>query len=260
MAAAPREPNWKALTRSWDAQQEHFLPERERRFRGMFEVLDALAQGESISTRFTVLDLGCGPGALSVRLLRRFPRAHTVGVDFDPVVLRIARGAHGSVGGRATWVDANLRRPEWRKALPKQRYDAALSTTALHWLEPPQLARLYRDLYRILPRGGVFVNGDAMRVDPRDRTWERLYRTIRRRRAHRTEAEEWSPWKKWWKAVEKERYLAPEFALRKQRFAVHPHGRMSTYPFHVRSLRRAGFRFVGTVWQDLEDHILVAIK
>ena len=41
---------------SWDAQQESFNPDRERRFSSMFDVL-----GASVPKRFTALDLGPDP-------------------------------------------------------------------------------------------------------------------------------------------------------------------------------------------------------
>ncbi|MDN5915253.1 MAG: class I SAM-dependent methyltransferase [Pseudonocardia sp.] len=38
-----------------------------------------------------LLDLACGPGSLARRAVRRFPGAEVVGVDFDPVMLELAR-------------------------------------------------------------------------------------------------------------------------------------------------------------------------
>src|SRR5437867_12833692 len=129
MARTPREPDWKGLLASWDRQQESFNPDRERRFDVMFEVLRA-----RLPRRFTALDLGCGPGSLTARLLRRFPAARVVAVDFDPVVLRVGRGALRGFGRRIMWVDANLGARGWTTAVPLRRFDAAVSTTALHWL------------------------------------------------------------------------------------------------------------------------------
>jgi hypothetical protein len=50
--------------RRWDAQQEGYVPEREARFTAMF---DALA--ELLPASFVALDLACGPGSISQRLL-----------------------------------------------------------------------------------------------------------------------------------------------------------------------------------------------
>jgi len=129
MPPRARAPDWKDWLERWDRQQEAFNPTREARFDAMMDVLEV-----RLGRRFRVLDLGCGPGSFSQRILRRFPAARVVAVDYDPVVRQIGQGALGTMGGRLTWVDAKLGAPGWRRALPPGRFDGAVSTTALHWL------------------------------------------------------------------------------------------------------------------------------
>jgi SAM-dependent methyltransferase len=147
--------DWLDWLRRWDAQQEGYVPEREVRFTAMF---DALA--EVLPTSFVALDLACGPGSISQRLLTRFPDAQAIAVDIDPVMLAIGRGALGTVDGRLRWIEADLASPGWLEALGETQIDAVLSTTALHWLEPAPLGRRYHDLARLLRPGGLFLNGD----------------------------------------------------------------------------------------------------
>ena len=64
---AQRRIDWLDWLRRWDAQQEGYVPEREARFAAM---LDALA--ELLPASFVALDLACGPGSISQRLLARF--------------------------------------------------------------------------------------------------------------------------------------------------------------------------------------------
>ncbi|HEV7625916.1 MAG TPA: class I SAM-dependent methyltransferase, partial [Streptomyces sp.] len=78
--------NWQAWQDSWDRQQECYLPDREERFRVMLDMVEALVGPEA-----RVLDLACGTGSISDRLLRRFPAARSTGVDLDPALLTIAR-------------------------------------------------------------------------------------------------------------------------------------------------------------------------
>ena len=61
--------DWSDWLRRWDAQQEGYVPEREARFTAMFDVL-----AELLPTSFVALDLACGPGSISQRLLTRFPK------------------------------------------------------------------------------------------------------------------------------------------------------------------------------------------
>jgi len=254
MAAKVRDPNWKSLLRGWDAQQESFNPDRERRFRAM---LDALAV--SVPRRFTALDLGSGPGSLSVRLLRRFPSARVVAIDYDPVTLRIGQGALGDFGGRLAWVDTKLGTPGWTDHLPRRRFDAAVSTTALHWLPEPDLRRLYRDLGELIRRGGVFLDGDHL---PWGRSSEGMNRLAEKvRRLHHgggSIAKEWTAWEAWWKNAEKIPALRPQFQERERRSAHHPRTGEISLDVHVNALRRAGFREVGVIWQDLTNRVLFA--
>ncbi len=247
-------PNWNAWLAAWDRQQESFNPTRELRFSIMFDVLEA-----RLGRTFTALDLGCGPGSLSVRLLRRFPRARVVAVDYDPVVRQIGQGALGDLGGRLTWIDARLGAPGWTDALPSRRFDAAASTTALHWLTRPALARLYSDLGRRLRRGGVFLNGDVLPWSPPNGPMSRLTRSVLDLRyppgRRRTE---WRGWKEWWAKARREPALRDAFREHRRRNASHPAHRSTPLDFHTACLRRAGFRNVTPIWGMFENRILYA--
>jgi SAM-dependent methyltransferase len=249
--------DWKSWLESWDRQQESFNPEREHRFGTMMDVLQA-----KLGRRFRVLDLGSGPGSLSIRILRRFPAARAVAVDYDPVVRRIGEGALGTYGGRLTWVDAKLGAPGWAAALPRRQYDAVVSTTALHWLTSPQLARLYRDLGHLVRRGGVFLDGDVLPWGKRDRDLGRLSSRVMKIRSPGASGKiGWGDWRKWWRAARKVPGLRSAFEEHDRRESGHPfHRDMPDLDFHVRRLKAAGFRRVAVVWQDLENRVLFASR
>jgi SAM-dependent methyltransferase len=249
-----RVPDWRALLASWDAQQESFNPDRERRFRTMLDVLEA-----SLPRRFTALDLGSGPGSLSVRILRRFPAARVIAVDYDPVTLRIGEGALGDFAGRLTWVDAKLGVRGWTDRLPRPRIDAAVSTTALHWLLPTELRRLYRDLGHLIRRGGVFMDGDHLPWPPRSEGLSRLAENVRKLRFRGASLDrEWVAWQEWWTTAEKIPALRRYFEERARRSAHHPRTEEAPLDVHVAALRRAGFRDVGVIWQEFTNRILFA--
>ena len=254
MPRAVSEPNWGDWLRRWDDQQESFNPDRERRFSTMFDIAEA-----TVGRRFKALDLGCGPGSLSARLLRRFPSARCVAVDYDPVALRVGQGALGSFGGRLRWVDAKLGRRGWTDHLPHRRFDVALSTTALHWLNARDLRQLYGDLGRLLRRGGVFLNGDRLPWGSENSRLSRLGESVRRIRFRGKSLDsEWTAWKAWWEAAEKVPALRPLFRVREERQSQHPKDVDLSMGVHVRALRRAGFREVAVLWQDLENRVLFA--
>src|SRR5438874_1750948 len=127
--------DWQGWLRRWDAQQTGYIPDREERFAAMLDALEAM-----LPETFVALDLACGPGSLSQRLLARFPQARCVAVDHDPALLALGQGALGDGDGRLRWVEADLREPNWIDQLGERQVDAVLSTTALHWLDAGALA------------------------------------------------------------------------------------------------------------------------
>jgi len=141
----------------WDRQQEESLPDREDRFTAL---IDAVEEGTGRPDPL-VLDIGCGPGSLGVRLLARLPRATVIGIDADPVSLTLGRAAYSGVPG-LRFADLDLRVPGWtaRLGLGTRAPDAAVSTTALHWLPEPELRAMYAELASVLRPGGLLLDGD----------------------------------------------------------------------------------------------------
>src|SRR5262245_4422794 len=250
--------DWVDWLRRWDAQQEGYVPEREARFAAMLDALDAL-----LPASFVALDLASGPGSISQRLLARFPGAHAIAVDIDPVLVAIGRGALGTAGGRLRSTEPHLPSPAWPPSLGETRLDAVLSTTALHWVEPDPLARLYHDLARLLRPGGLLLNGDHMAFGPASPTAQRLSQS--------TLDEQWTDSafaargietaEEWWEALAREPAFATLLSERTERFAgkrrqESPPG----FDFHVAALRDAGFVEVQTIWQVLSDRVLLAVR
>lgn len=250
--------DWTDWLRRWDAQQQGYVPEREARFTAMLDALEVL-----LPEPFVVLDLACGPGSISQRVLARFPGARAVAVDVDPVMLAVGRGALGDVDGRLRWIEADLESPDWLRALGDTQIDAVLSSTALHWLRPEPLTRLYRDLAGLLRPGGLVLNGDNLAFGPAVPSFERLTEHYYAR--HWTDAafaaRGVETAEQWWSAFGADAALAPLLAERERAFAGKQRQRSSPdFDFHVAALRDAGFREVGTIWQALSDRVLLAVR
>jgi len=250
--------DWKRWLQRWDAQQTGYIPEREERLRVMLDVLEALLPAE-----FVALDLACGPGAISRGLLERFPKARCVAIDFDPVMLALGQGALGTYDGRLRWIDADLATEGWVESMGEASVDAALSTTALHWLSAPHLVEIYRELAALIRPGGVFLNGDNMDFGPDLPTVQRFAEDARERAwsdesfaARGIETAE-----QWWEALEQEPSMAPLIAEHGRRWASKERPSSSTgFDLHAGALRNAGFREVATVWQSGTDRVLLAVR
>lgn len=255
------------LLNRWDPMfSETVDPTRARRMDGILRVLRDYVRGP-----FRVLDLGSGPGPLTARILRRFPESRVVALDTDPVLLRVGEMALHRFRGRVTWVLADLREKGWPSQLPVHRFDAAVSSLALHWLEENEIRAIYRELRRLLRPGGLLVNGDFLptsqpKVPPKD---ERVTTDRRRgpqrggggRRAFKPE------WEKWWGALAEDASMRDVLKERHLRMPGKIPPRRTTGPktpaslqAHERALEDAGFHESVVTWQDGGFRVLVGIR
>jgi SAM-dependent methyltransferase len=247
----------------WDQQQERYLSDREDRFTVL---IDAVEAGTGRPDPL-IVDLGCGPGSLAVRLLDRLPGATVVAVDADPVTLSLGRAAYADVPG-LRFLDLDLRAPGWQAGLGldlgRRQLDAVVSTTALHWLTAAELRELYGVLAGVLRPGGLFLDGDHLRLDAAGSpVLARLERVLEEREVQRHSPsghDDRETWEQWWQAVAAEPSLAGEVAERDRR-AVHHHGpEGALLAVHAEALRAAGFAEVGTLWQHGGNRILAAVR
>jgi SAM-dependent methyltransferase len=248
--------NWQNWMQRWDQQQSSYLPDREIRFTAMLDVLETL-----LPENFVALDLACGPGSISQRLLSRFPRARCIAVDFDPILLLLGQQVLGDMQGRLRWVDADISEPSWSAQLGEERVDAVLSTTALHWLSIGPLVELYHQLGTLVRPGGIFLNGDNFRFAPHLPSFNVVCESGHARwstEAARTDKEDWEMW---WEAMRREPGMEPFFRERERRFANKTHHHSHTLvEVHQAALRDAGFREVDVIWQHLDNRVVMAVR
>ncbi|MBV7670925.1 class I SAM-dependent methyltransferase [Streptomyces halstedii] len=253
MAESAQDTDWRSWQESWDRQQEWYMPDREERFRVMLDMVEAV-----VGPAPRVLDLACGTGSITDRLLRRFPDATSTGVDLDPALLAIARGTFEG-DDRVTFVTADLKDPAWTERLPHSSYDAVLTATALHWLHSEPLAELYGRVGQLVRDGGVFMNADHM-IDtetPRINAAERAHRHALMDRARAGGALDWADW---WALAAKDPALAEPTAERYRIYGEHADGDMPSPQWHAAVLRAAGFGEARTVWSSPSDTLMLALK
>lgn len=245
--------DWHAWQESWDRQQEWYLPDREERFRVMLDMVEALVGSEP-----RVLDLACGTGSITARLLERFPKAVSTGVDLDPALLTIAEGTFAG-DGRVTFVTADLKDPDWPSLLPYDSYDAVLTATALHWLHSEPLAALYGRIAALVRDGGVFMNADHMidETTPRINAADRAQRHARMDEARAAGVLDWA---EWWRLAAKDPLLAEPTARRFEIYGEHADGDTPSAAWHARALREAGFAEAREVWRSPSDALVLALR
>lgn len=245
--------DWSAWQESWDRQQEWYMPDREERFRIMLDMVEAL-----VGPAPRVLDLACGTGSITARLLARFPDATSTGVDLDPALLAIAEGTFAG-DERVSLVTADLKDPHWTAKLPHDSYDAVLTATALHWLHREPLAALYGQVAGLVRDGGVFMNADHMIDDstPRINAAERAQRHARMDQAKARGVLDWA---EWWQLAARDPLLAEPTARRFEIYGEHAEGDAPSAEWHARVLREKGFGEARAVWSSPSDALVLALK
>jgi SAM-dependent methyltransferase len=117
------------------------------------------AEGESVlfeqvpDDARRVLDLGTGDGRLLAVLHGDHPEIVGVGLDFSEVMLDAARKRFVD-DERVELVQHDLSKP----LPPLGRFDAVISSFAIHHLEHDRKRSLYREIFDLLEPGGVFAN------------------------------------------------------------------------------------------------------
>jgi SAM-dependent methyltransferase len=100
-----------------------------------------------------ILDLGTGDGRLLALLQIDRPAMHGVGLDFSEAMLEAARKRFAGEE-RIELVEHDLAEP-----LPALgRFDAVVSSMAIHHLEHERKRSLYGEVFDLLEPGGVFAN------------------------------------------------------------------------------------------------------
>lgn len=254
-AAQPDRAWAEAWQASWDRQQEGYMPDRETRLSALLDVVEAVA-----GSRPLVLDLACGTGSISRRLLERFPEARSIAVDVDPALLTIARATFAG-DDRVRFVRADLGEVGWARVLPETPVDAVVTATALHWIAEPVLRRLYRDLHGVVRPGGAVANADAM--DPPDLpTLGPALEAVDTHRRERLSSDGRPDWDGWWELAAADPVLAGAVAERRTLFGgdSHPDSFSPPSSWHVRALLDGGFREAGVTWRSGPSAIVAAVR
>lgn len=239
-----------AWQRSWDAQQTAYLPDREQRLGRLVDL--ALAAGTAAGRPGAprVLDLACGPGSITRRLLARCPGARVWALDVDPVLLSLARTSF------ADWAEvrvlaADLRHADWAADLSAESFDAVLTATALHWLPEADLRRVYAQALGLVNPGGVLANADHLPLA--SPALQALARPAR--------PDPGQAWEQWWREVAADAELGPLWEQRRGVWnASHAEEFTPGEEWHLAALRDGGATAASVVWRNGGDAIVAGLR
>jgi len=111
----------------------------------------------------TLLDIGCGSGALTVRCLKAFPKAEIIGMDYWGVEWSYAKeqceenAKLEGVGGRCSFEKGDAAKMEYADG----SFDAAVSNFVFHEVRSAKDKRdVVREALRVVKKGGCFAFQD----------------------------------------------------------------------------------------------------
>ena len=130
------------MSRDWDARSYHAVSAPQRSWAG--ELIERLA----LTGSETVLDAGCGSGAVTEQLLAAVPDGKVYAVDAAPSMVEHTRATLGDRGVIVSQQDLT------ELSLPEP-VDAIFSNATFHWI--PDHPKLFAALFAALAPGGRMV-------------------------------------------------------------------------------------------------------
>jgi trans-aconitate 2-methyltransferase len=143
---------------SWDAGQ--YLQFADERTRPCQDLINRIALPEPRS----IIDLGCGPGNSTAKLMQRWPAAEITGMDSSPEMIAEAAKSYPDL----EWVNGDI--ATWKA---ENNYDLVFSNAALQWV-PDHGAVFPRLVKQVAPGGALAIQVPANIEAPAHRLMREL--------------------------------------------------------------------------------------
>ncbi len=126
-----------------------------------------------------VLDLGAGTGLFSKPVLEKYPRAKFVLYDLADKMLEVAKDRFQSCLSQFEFVIG-----DYRSLQVTHDFDLVISSLSIHHLADDEKQALFRSIYGVLRKPGLFINIDQIRGETaylRDVYWKYWLTQVRQR-------------------------------------------------------------------------------
>jgi len=245
--------DWHDWFERWEAMQNCYIPQRLQRFDLMLQRADLRREAQ-----VEILDLGCGPGSLSLLALQHYPNARVLAVDANPILLAIGQHVAKETTDHLQFLQVDIRQADWWAAY-EGRFDLVLSATALHWLTAAHLAQTYRSIYQVLKPGGWFLNSDHIASDHPE-TQSRYRQILHANQQVALRAARTDDWNGFWQGLAAKLGQPNVQALLGETSIWEGSDDGQPKPFHISVLQECGFEQVEFHWQDLGEAVIGAWK
>ena len=162
-----------AQTTDFDTGIRQLLPKYD-------EMLEAIVRCVPYTSR-RILELGCGTGELSVKILNRCQDAQIIALDYSPRMIEAARKKMQLAVYEQRWNGIEADFGEWANNPEKfdigTEFDACVSSLAIHHLGDEMKAKLFQGIAKSLKSGGCFWNVDP--ILPESPVLAEVYQAVR---------------------------------------------------------------------------------
>lgn len=113
-----------------------------------------------MSTNANVIEIGCGPGYTTYAVLEAMSKVKITAVDNEPSMMQQARRNLDEYveKGQVRLIEQDA--VEYLMETPSQSIDGIISAFTLHNFRNDYRQQIMKEIQRVLPPGGVFVNAD----------------------------------------------------------------------------------------------------
>lgn len=120
-----------------------------------------------------ILDLGSGTGHGMSLVLRKFPKAKIMGIDFSNKMIVKSKKNLRNFGNRFGLIEKDFNEVEFG-----DKYDAIISAIAIHNSTHQEKDRLLKKIYKSLKKNAVLINGDFIEGETPEvnQLYQKVYR------------------------------------------------------------------------------------
>ena len=162
-------------------------------------------------------------------------------------------------GERMRLLDLDLAAPGWVHEVGQERFDAVVSATALHWLNPDKLAGLYVALPQVLNPGAVFLNADHLYFDGAAESFVKGVAEEQREKFRLAAIDSGAmTWEAWWEAARSVPGWEAEAKEWEERWSDKSPTVKVSLEFHLSALRAAGFVETTHIFRWFDDVVVFA--
>jgi tRNA (cmo5U34)-methyltransferase len=188
------------------------------------------------STSDRILELGCGTGELSLKILDKYPNTQIIALDYSPRMLQFAQSKITAAGYQQRWTGIEADFGDWANNPEKfdigTEFNACVSSLAIHHLSDEMKFKLLQRIRESLIPGGCFWNADP--TLPESPTLAEIYKTAR---------EEW--------ATQQGKTLTEIRAKvgTSSTYGYSSQDQLATLDAHLQMLTKSGFATVAVPWK-----------